>query len=353
MKVKYSALFMMLCAASLIVFSADAAEASRAAVMRCINVIIPSLFAFMAVAEIICRCSIHRVLSKSFDKLAHLLFGMPKGMFPVFVLSNIAGYPVGLNMLAASVKNGYTDRRSAELMAVYCYAGGPSYAVAVVGEAVYGSKAIGLIIFFSSLLTNLVLATIINRVGRIRTEVTGGACPLSGEIFVGSVTSAGENLLKMCGIIVFFSGLTAALRVDKLIESIAERGFITHSTAVLLLSSLEISNITDLHPTAFGAVPFAAVVLGFGGLCVQLQLLTVLKGAFSLKFFYLTMPIRFLLNYGISWLLCRAFLPDVLPAYAADNKIIVEIDNFIPSICLIMMIFILVFKKRLAFFRIV
>ena len=344
---------MMIFAASLIAFSADAAEASRAAVMRCINVIIPSLFAFMAVAEIMGRCSMHRILSKPFDRIARLLFGMPKGIFPVFLLSNIAGYPVGLNMLAASVKNGTTDRRSAELMAVYCYAGGPSYAVAVVGEAVYSSKTVGIIIFLSSLLTNLVLATIINRVGRIQTAETGRTAPLSGELFVSSVTAAGENLLKMCGIIVFFSGMTAALRVDELIESTAERGAITHSTGVLLRSLLEISNITDLHPSAIGAVPFAAAALGFGGVCVQLQLMTVLKGAFSLRLFYLTMPLRALLNYCISRLLCSAFLPDILPAYAADNKIIVEIDNFIPSICLIMMIFILVFKKRLAFFRIV
>lgn len=341
------------CAICLIIFSEDAAAASKDAIQRCINIIIPSLFAFMAVAEIISRCSLHRRLSKPFDRLAQLLFGMPNGTFPLFLLANTAGYPVGIGMLAASVRSGGTDKRTAELMSVYCYAGGPSYAVAVVGEAVYGSKAVGLIIFFSSLLTNLVLATIINRVGKIKVSEAPAPVPLTSSAFVDSVTAAGENVLKMCGIIVFFSAMTAALRVDAFIEAAVECGTLTHSIGVLLRSALEISCITALHPSAIGAVPLASAIMSFGGLCVQLQLLTLLKDAFSVRLFYLTMPLRILLNYGISQLLCRAFLPDNLPTFAASGQIIVEIDNFVPSICLIMMIFILVFKKRLAFFRIV
>ena len=335
----------------LTVFSEDAAKASLQATERCINMIVPSLFAFMAISELICRCSLHEVISKPFDRLAGFLFGMPKGLFSVFLISNTAGYPVGINMLKEMVRSRRLSKPSAEAAAVYCYAGGPAYAVGVIGAGVYGCKRVGVIIFLSVLLTNLIFATIINKVTDISAAETDHDVSFDAYSLSESVTSAGSSVLKMCAVIIFFSALSSALRIDALIELLREKAVLTHSWSVLIRSIIEISNITGLHSSAYGAVPFAAAAVGFGGICVQLQLLAVLDGAFSLKLFYKLLPLRLLLNYGICRLMCRFFLADNLPAMASGDEIIVEIDNFVPSICLIMMIFILVFKKNWLFLK--
>lgn len=336
--------------ALLIAYPRVSAEAARDAVYRCLNIIIPSLFAFMAVSEMITAGSLQDILSKPFDRLAKALFGIPKGLFSVFLLSNLSGYPVGIDILSRMTEEGRIDKHTAERCCIYCFAGGPTYAVAVIGEGIYSCRRAGIIIYLSALLTNLLLATIINRVSSISSPKAPGDQSFSLDL-VRCVTSAGEAMLKMCAVIVFFAAFSAAAGADRLIERLVSAASLPHSVGVVIRAALEISNITGLHSSAIGAVPLVSAVLCFGGLCVQLQLLTVLRGAFSLKLFYLTMPARVLLNFGIAKALCWAFLSDFLPASAYNTKIIVEIDNFIPSICLIMMIFMLVFKKRLAFFR--
>ena len=103
--------FLLLTAYSvlLIKHSEQIAEGVRVALMRCLNVMIPSLFAFLAAAEMLVRGGAYIHLSRPLRPLSRLM-GMPGELGAVFLLSNVAGYPAG----AAAIKSlrAYSTRKA-------------------------------------------------------------------------------------------------------------------------------------------------------------------------------------------------------------------------------------------------
>jgi hypothetical protein len=86
----------------------------------------------------------------------------------------------------------------------------------------------------------------------------------------------------------------------------------------------------------------------FGGVCVILQVWGIVGKRFSLFPFVILRIICAIISYACCLILNRFFGVHTLEA-AATEEFIVNFNNFIPSICLIMMIFLTVFKKGLDF----
>ena len=117
----------------------------------------------------------------------------------------------------------------------------------------------------------------------------------------------------------------------------------------IFASVLEITSITQLENASFGYIPVICGICSFGGLCVLLQIIVVVKDRFSLKPFLLTRPAGAMLSMLNSLWLCRLLLPSDIQASSNHQQIFVKVNNFVPSVCLILMIFLLKIKKGVAF----
>lgn len=335
----------------LIVYSGEVSQAVEESIERCIKIIVPSLFAFMAVSRLLISSGAAEQLSRPLDLTLGKLLKMPRGGTAVFVLSNIAGYPVGASMLTQLRQQGRIGRRSAEAMSIYCYAAGPAYLINAAGLGIYGSRTAGLSLFLSVFTANIILAAAINRIYKPElTPAPANGSGLGGQL-VSSVTSAGEAMFDMCLMIVFFSALLAAAEASGAFTAIDRAFGLSRSSSVLLRSVFEITASSQLSPSSIGALPALAAACSFGGLCVIFQLRSVIGNSYSLKLFFIWLPIRA----ALVFLLCKMYdwilLDNYLPTFTQSEQLIVELDNFLPSLCLIMMIFILVFQKRLDFLK--
>ncbi len=335
----------------LIIYSNDVTEAVILSTKRCICVIVPSLFAFMSVSGFIVRTGLTGIISKPFDLTVGKILKMPAGAAAQFIISNTAGYPVGASMLSEAVRTGQTDKRSAEAMLIYCYAGGPAYLINAVGYGIFGNKAAGLSVFLSTVTANLLLAAIINRIYRPKLFTSVTKCGISSESLISSITDAGEKLFAMCFMIIWFSAVTTVVKGSGLPARASELLGLNRSEAVLIGSLFEITSSSALDRNAIGYLPQLAAVCCFGGVCVILQLHTVIKNSFGIKLFLKWMPVRMILVFCINKLYNWIFMDNSIPAFAEKGKIIVELNNLLPSLCLIMMIFILVLQKRLDFLK--
>lgn len=344
-------ILIILTMAGLIVYSDKAAEAAVSSVKRCITVIVPSLFAFMALSGFMIRSGTAGFISKPFDLTIGRLLRMPKGTSAIFIISNIAGYPVGASMLSEAVRAGRTDRRSAEAMAVYCYAGGPAYLINAVGLGIFSSKGAGLSVFLSVLTANVILAAIVNRLYKPRMAEQISGIKISADDLVSSVTDAGEKIFDMCFMIVWFSVMLAVAEGTGIPRQISNALGLSKSEGILVRSLVEITSSSSLNRNAIGYLPVLAALCSFGGLCVIMQVYTVIKNSLSLKLFLKWMPLRTVLVFTLSRLYNWLFLDNNIPAFSGNDELIVELDNLLPSLCLIMMIFILVLQKRLDFLR--
>ena len=323
-------------------------EAMISAVENCMNVIIPSLFAFMAASGIIVSSGAYVVLSKPFALISKYVLSMPAELFSVFLISNIAGYPVGAKLLCDLCDKGRIDKKTAGTMQCFCYASGPAFVSSVVGLALYGSVKIGMVVFLSCALSNTILAAVMCRLFPLKVNGTGKKRSFSPDVLTDPVLSAGRSLFGICALIVFFSSVTAVLDHYRVLENVSSQLGIQGGDAILRCL-LEISNLSRLSKAPYALLPVLSGICSFGGVCVILQVFSLTKDRFSLKLFLLTRPIAAALSVVNSLWISRLMLPDEVAASAGQQQIFVKVNNFVPSVCLILMIFLLKIKKRVAF----
>ncbi len=339
-KEKLFSLVLALYAAMLIADPYLTSESIKQSLLRCANVIIPSLFAFMAVSALIVRSGAYIYLSAPFLPLAKIL-AIPKELFFVFLTANTAGYPIGASIISTLVDSNEIDKKSAARLLCCCYNGGPAFFVSALGIAAFGSARAGMMVFCSILLANLTIAVFLNRIFPIKCNASQKSVSLSARQFTESVDGAGVSMLKICGMIIFFSTIV----------SFFSKLFKTQSNYTALLTSvLEISNLSTLSGYPFRLLPLTAACGAFGGVCIIMQVSAIVSNRFSLKPFVLARLLSAPLSAGWCMVLYRFFGNFSIEA-STKPEVIVNFNNFLPSVCLIMMIFLSLLKKGVAFSR--
>lgn len=330
-------------AAALIVFSEQAAYDLQRALLRCLNVIIPSLFALMAVSELMVRSRAYIYFSKILAPAAYII-KLPVPLIFVFLMGNFAGYPVGASIITRLFDEGAIDKKSGERLLCTCYNGGPAFFCGIVGICVFSSADAGLLIYFSIVLGNFAAATVLNRLFPIKyNSDRDNGVRFDADMLPDSAAAAGVSLFKICSMIMLFQ------TVLTLIGETGLSGFFSSQPYGTLTSSvLEITNITNLSGTPFWLMPLVAAAGSFGGLCVIIQVRAALGGKLSMIPFLFARILCAALSAGFCIVLYKFFGNKILEA-VSQTKFIVNFNNFLPSVCLIMMIFITVLKKRFAF----
>lgn len=329
-------------AAALIIFSKDVTSDVNNALMRCVNVIIPSLFAFMAISDLMIRSGAYIFISKLFAPLAYII-KLPTELIFAFLLGNTAGYPVGSSVICSLFDENRLDKKSASRLLCTCYNGGPAFFSGAVGLAVFSSSRVGMIIFFSIFLSNIAAAAILNRLFPIKYEHSKGKTVFKSEMISDSVSSAGIGIFKICGMILVFQTLLTVLGKCIPTERISDQNL-----RITADSFLEISNLSALSGLPYRLLPFIAAAGAFGGVCVIMQIHTIVGKRFSIAPFIFARILCSALSAVFCILMNRIFGIKYLDA-SVQPHFIVNFNNFIPSVCLIMMIFLTVLRKRLAF----
>lgn len=314
----------------------------------CMNIIIPSLFAFMAASGIIVSSGLYSFISKPFSLFSRFIIGMPSSLFSIFLISNIAGYPVGAKLICDMYDNNNINKKTAQVMQCFCFGAGPAFVGSAVGLELFGSVKIGMIVFLSCVISNLALAAVMCRLFKLKVIQNNTNLHFDSAILTDSVLSAGKSLVSVCTLIVFFSTLITTLEHYGIIGSICRRVGLNGSEG-LLRSVLDITNLARMHSAAYSLIPVIAGICSLGGICVIIQIKALTASRYSLKLFVLTRPIVCALSVVNSFWLLKIMLPDSLETAACKSDIFVKVNNFVPSVCLILMIFLLKIKKRVAF----
>ena len=93
------AILIIFFAVGLIKYSKEVSSAVILSIESCLKIIIPSLFAFMVLSNLIVKSNIYILISKPFSLISRYLFRIPPELFSIFLLSNIGGYPIGAKLL--------------------------------------------------------------------------------------------------------------------------------------------------------------------------------------------------------------------------------------------------------------
>lgn len=275
-KTALGAVGLLLCAASLILLPGAATQAAREALNLCAGTLLPSLFPFFVLTELWVRLGIAGRMSRAASQWVGPLFHLPGAAAPALLLGAVGGYPVGAQAVCRLYRQGSLTLEEAEDVLFFCNNAGPAFLIGVVGRGLFGSTAAGLALMVIHLCAALILGIIFRPTAKpvSRTWQEAASLPLR-DALPAAVREAGKSFFSVCLFVIFFSVVTsilAALLPPALRNS---GGF------ALLSGALELAGGT----TRLAVLPWpaellfatAAGLLGFGGLCVQMQTLSLLS----------------------------------------------------------------------------
>jgi hypothetical protein len=179
----------------------------------------------------------------------------------------MGGYPLGAQSLAALYKAGGLTKSEAVALSAFCNQPGPAFLVGAVGASVFGEPRLGLWLWGVTVCSALLNGILFSPeravpVNRKQPPAQEQACfrQLPAAILDGAMA-----MLRVCGTVVLFSGLQAAVFPSGL--------SLPDWAASLLTGVMELtSGVVRLgalpRPTGF---LLAAVLTGWGGLCVHMQ----------------------------------------------------------------------------------
>lgn len=236
------------------------------------SAILTSLFPFFVLSELWVRLGYAHRVGATLSPLIERLFHLPGNASSALLLGCIGGYPVGARTVAQLYETGQLSRRQAEQALLFCNNAGPAFVLGVMGAGVFRSVSAGLLLYGIHVFSALSIGVIFRPKEKVHSAIREAP---SDEPFSQAVTTSiargGETAIRVCTFVLFFSVLIGCL------QSLLPDSF----GISVLLGSLELAGgakiLSALPCSPSLRFALASLLLGWGGLCVMMQSLSLLQ----------------------------------------------------------------------------
>lgn len=289
--------------------------------LLCAKTIIPSLFPFLVLSELLVNGGAALHLPKPLIRPLQTIFGLPAQGCVAVLLGALCGFPVGAKCTVLAYKRGALSREEAER--ALCFSNNPSSAflISAVGVSLWGSHFFGVALYTVTLSVSLAVGIVLSLPHRKKEtaqkerthsqfENMSSDTALQGaKLFTSSVRSATESMLSVCAYVIFFSTLVGTLRLA--LEAIS----LPAALHAWLFCFFEISSgmsVSSSLGSTYIAACLCAFAAGWSGLSVHCQVLSVCDGyGLSFRRYILSKLLQGLLCAMIFGLLIR-IMPELL-----------------------------------------
>ncbi len=243
---------------------ASITQGARIGIDLCMNTMIPSLFPMLALSSFLSRLRYPNKVDRAVFLPIQWLSGLPSSTAPVFFFGSLNGYPVGVKTAVSLYAAGRIDLRSAQKAALINVNPGIIFSVLVAGKIYCGSAAHGILLYSAVTISNLLLCLTLRKNKHKPPAIDGAEWnDLSfTDALVKAVDATIKNTASICAWIVLFSAITAPLSSLPFFKPLTVLSEVTK--AVIYCASER-------------NLPLCAFSMGFGGICIFLQLLPDLK----------------------------------------------------------------------------
>ena len=262
----------------LIIIGADRSmTAAESALVVCAGTVIPSLFPFFVISSFMINTGFVSCAGRLAAPTAGRLFKVSGSGAVVFVMGILCGYPTGAKMVSELYENRQISRNEAMRLLPFCNNSGPLFVIGAMGAGMLGSVRLGLTLYavhvISAVLTGIFFS-FFSKKSDVQISSTVIAINI-GKAFSDAVCRAVQTMLNVCGFIIFFSVLREFLTpfIFKVFGSGAFGLTISGMTEVTMGARDICQNGAPLALTMI----LLSGIIGFGGLCVLLQVCGVVS----------------------------------------------------------------------------
>lgn len=311
-----------------------AAQGFAQGVKLCLRSILPALFPFFVVCNLLIAEPGIDAFTRPLRPLVRL-WGVDSSAAPkVLLLSLAGGYAVCAQLVGRLRQERHLTAAQAETLLLLGCCSGPGFVIGCVGGLLLGSVKVGILLYGLQLAANLLSAACLVRC----IPQTPAQClkqpPAPAPSPVGlpaAVTQAVDSTLQVCGCTVFFTVLAAVLA--PLLPNIP-------LVQPLLAAVLEISGGCAAF-AALGGAPALyglCLCLSIPGLSVFCQIAALLDGAVPIKRFLLSRLLH-LFWLQILMRLCARVLPDIAAAASTLSARVIPMQRLPADAAVICFVF--------------
>ena len=307
-----------------ILLTAQAEEIAAVTLQRmrfCLETLIPSLFGCMAAAYLLTGTGAAAWLGSRLHPVAGLL-KIPPEVLTVFLISQIAGYPVGTLLLRRMAEKKRLPQEAAGRYACCCFGGGPAFLVGFAGGRLFGSAAAGWMLLGSCLAANLLLLLLVPKPQNPPPEPV--SVRLTPQALPEAASAAMRSLAAICGMVLLAGILMQLLQaagITGLLVMLGSRLGIPAQTVLALTEAA--ADVTQMQQLFCCGLSFrlllalTASLLSFGGICVHLQCAVLSGGMLRLGRLLAARLAAALLTFLIAYVLSGFFaLSGAVPVLA-------------------------------------
>lgn len=281
-------IFIFLIVIFCILFPESMIESAKNGITLWWKVILPSLFPFMILANLITKTALPRLFGKLLNPIMQFIFKLPGISSIAVFLGMVGGYPVGAKITADLRRSNNISESAANHLIKFTNNSGPLFITGAIGIGLYNSTKIGTLLlithYLASLLTGLLLRSN-NKDTNKTQDVEFEIITLSklGNTLNEAVKDAILSVVTVGGFIVLFSIISTILLETGAILAISKIVFPTLDKTVsysIITGILEVTNGVNLLSTA--SLPlkqklvFTAFLIGFGGFSIHAQTISVI-----------------------------------------------------------------------------
>lgn len=290
----------------MLIFPESTYAAALDALLICAKALLPTLFVFMVCSNFFVLSGFGKIIKKPFEVVMQPFFGISGAGALAVALGLISGYPVGAVCVCGLYEKNDITKNEAERLLGFTNNSGPLFIIGSVGTVMLQNKNYG----YFLCAVHIVSAVISGMVLRAFREKKSGKEKISSSESISlsdavteSVKNALSGILTVCAYTVLFSIIISMWMfvAGKSPVSLFLSGMIEMSNAIQKLTAAG-ENIKNL-------LPQISFLLGFGGMCVHLQVMNVTKKhKLNLKYYFTGKCLHAIFSVIISFALTRVIM---------------------------------------------
>ena len=133
---------------------------SKKGLVLCSGTVIPSLFPFMVISELIVSSGVGISISRFLRRPMRAIFGVSEAGAATFLLGAVCGFPIGAVTSVSMYDQGVISKDELEHIMIFCNNPGSAFVISVVGTSLFGNKMLGLLLYGSVILSSVLVGII-------------------------------------------------------------------------------------------------------------------------------------------------------------------------------------------------
>jgi sporulation integral membrane protein YlbJ len=324
----------------LVIFSKQNLQATKSGLQLWANSVVPSLLPFFIATELLSYTNITKKIGNLLNKYMKPIFNVPGIGAYALIMGIISGYPVGAKIVTKFRNDGVCTQAEAERLLAFTNNSGPLFIIGTVGISMYASTEIGILLFISHFISCILVGITfrfwkyndkeqISSHNNTSTANTNVSFSNLGIILSKSILNSFNTIIMIGGFVIIFSVVISILNncgffklmLLLLTPLFKNLGLPTNFIIPITSGIIELTNglnlVSNIAQKSISTnIIISAFLLGFGGISVLLQVLSITsKSDISIKAYFIGKLLQGIFAAIITYILiqiCPIFNLDII-----------------------------------------